>query len=93
MVIKASVEYGTQNIKHSATWWMFQELSEQVRDEVDQHQRELATLQDVHSQKLATLKKQHKGELAALNQQLQELSKPRGKNTLLCIPSTNYSKQ
>ena len=52
---------------------MFQELRESLSEEIDQHQRELAALQDVHSQKLATLKKRHKQEVLDLEAKVADL--------------------
>lgn len=49
------------------------ELKQQYDNEIDQHQKELAALQDVHTQKLATVKHKHKEEMAHLHEELAEL--------------------
>ncbi|KAK2168355.1 hypothetical protein LSH36_17g00045 [Paralvinella palmiformis] len=57
------------------------ELQQQYDDEIDQHQRELAVLQDVHAQKLSTIKHKNKEELGHLHEELDELRDKVSDNT------------
>ena len=59
----------------------WQELQQQYDDEIDQHQRELAVLQDVHAQKLSTIKHKNKEELGHLHEDLAELRDKVSDNT------------
>jgi hypothetical protein len=52
---------------------LFQQLKEDLSNEDQHHQTELAVVQDVQSQKIATMKKRHKNELNALEDRIQEL--------------------
>ncbi|ELU10619.1 hypothetical protein CAPTEDRAFT_141522 [Capitella teleta] len=63
------VDVASLPVAISSSFVCSQELTEQVRDEVDQHQRELAALQDVHAQKIATLQSQHRAQISAAHDQ------------------------
>ncbi|XP_064623324.1 thyroid receptor-interacting protein 11-like isoform X2 [Lineus longissimus] len=49
------------------------QLQQNLIDEEENHQRELAALQDVQSQKMATMKKKQRNEVHALEDRIQEL--------------------
>lgn len=53
--------------------------------EVDEHQHELAALQDAHRQKLADMAKRHRDELAEYEERIEELEEQiqNGEHTFL----------
>lgn len=59
--------------------------------EVDEHQHELAALQDAHRQKMSDMAKRHRDELAEYEERIEELEEQvqSGENPLLFI-STIY---
>lgn len=50
-----------------------QDLREEMSREVDEHQHELAALQDVQRQKLADVTRRHRLELAEYEERIEEL--------------------
>lgn len=50
-----------------------QELREETSREVDEHQHELAALQDAQRQKLADITRRHREELAEYEERIEEL--------------------
>lgn len=51
----------------------FQELRDEMSREVDEHQHELAALQDAQRQKLADVTRRHRQELAEYEERIEEL--------------------
>lgn len=50
-----------------------QDLREEMSREVDEHQHELAALQDVQRQKMADIARRHRDELAEYEERIEEL--------------------
>lgn len=57
------------------TIWRFwqQELREDLSREVDEHQHELAALQDAQRQKMVDISQRHREELAEYEERIEEL--------------------
>lgn len=51
----------------------FQELRDEMSREVDEHQHELAALQDAQRQKMADVTRRHREELAEYEERIEEL--------------------
>lgn len=52
---------------------MEQDLREEMSHEVDEHQHELAALQDAQRQKMADISRRHRDELAEYEERIEEL--------------------
>lgn len=57
----------------AAVGFSFQELRDEMSREVDEHQHELAALQDAQRQKLADVTRRHRQELAEYEERIEEL--------------------
>lgn len=55
------------------TFFLKQDLREVMSREVDEHQHELAALQDAQRQKLADITRRHRVELAEYEERIEEL--------------------